>query len=176
MSRLAENLPEEMISFLDSRPEKYPEKAMSKITALVGLLSKDEFKQGFCNLMRRRLRTFFIFPWYWYAGKKMKQIPGAPKLKGFSSLSNLKNMAHQLHSMETAAQYSACRSKAIPLEQQLAQLPSLEASTKKIQNLSFQIEQAAKEELELDINRRLGLMPEVDRAEITGLPAAIRSK
>jgi very-short-patch-repair endonuclease len=175
MSYLARDLPEEMIRFLDTRPERFPVEAVRKVARVVYALRLQTSDRSISGRFFDLARVFWVLPWLRMARRRLRLVSGAPKLPALPAPKALKALLPELPTLERAAEYTRLRIEGLPLEAKVSQLPTLEETTKAVADLSRRIEEVASRAVSLDLDSRRGLPPGADREELSGLRAALNA-
>jgi hypothetical protein len=175
MSYLGRELPEEMIRFLDTQPGCFPGESARKVARVVRSLRPQTSDRSLADRLVDLIRGFWVCPRLQVARRRLRLVPGAPKLPALPTPRSLKALLPELPTLDRAIEYARLRTTCLPLEAKVSELPSLEETTKTVAELSRRIEEVASRAVSLDLDSRRGLPPWADREELSGLRAALNA-
>ena len=175
MSYLARNLPEVTTLFLDGEPERFPEKSFRKVAQVVHALHPQSSGRNLADRFFFLMRALAILPWYRAARRRLRPLPGAPRLSALPTSGALKALFSELPLLERAMEYAQLRIQCRPFEEKVSELPPLEDTSKAVAELSKRIEEVASRAVSLDLDSRRGLPSGADREELDGLRAALNA-
>jgi very-short-patch-repair endonuclease len=174
-SYLARNLPSEITTLLDAKPQSFPMKAVQKIVQSIHSLNL----QSPDNALVRRIRILFwgwtILPWYRLARRGLRRIPSSPELPATLGASALRTLLRELSLLERAMEYTRLSTECRPYEASLGKLPRMEDIATAVFDLTGRISEVALRAISLDLDSRCNLGDEINREELDGLRAAINA-
>jgi very-short-patch-repair endonuclease len=174
-SFLARDLPEELASFLDAKPELFPFKAVQKVIRTANALRPRLADGSFINKLLVSLRIWTILPWYRFARRTVRLLPASPKLPAFLGPSSLKGLLPQLSVLERASEYARLQTNCKPHELILSELPQLGFLATIVSDLSRRIEDVSLRAVSFDLDSRCNLQEGVNREQLDGLRAALNA-
>jgi len=175
MSYLAKEFPKEMTIFLDVEPKRFPYKAVGNVIRAVHTIHSKDSNRTFANRLIMFYRALTLFPWFRIARRKLRRVPGAPKLQALPLKRVLKALLPELPILERASEYSLLRIEGFPLEDKINELSPLENTSNEVVELSKRITEVATKSIPLELDSRCGLPPGANRAELGGLRAALKA-
>jgi len=174
-SYLARDLPEEMVNFLDAKPELFPSNALKKVIGAAHALRLRLIDGSFINKIIASLRIWTILPWYRFALRSLRLIPGSPKLPALLGPSSLKGLLPKLSELERASEYARLQTSCKPHEIILSELPQLGFLVTVVSDLSRRIEEVSLRAVQFDLDSRCNLEEGVNREQLDGLRAALNA-
>jgi len=174
-SFLGRDLPEEMTSFLDAKPELFPLKTLQKVIRTTHALRLRLIDGSFINKVLVSLRIWTILPWYRFARRSLRLIPGSSYLPAFLGQSSLKDLLPKLSELERASEYARLQTNCKPHEIILSELPQLGFLAGIVSDLSRRIEEVSLRTVPFDLDSRCNLDEGVNRERLDGLRAALNA-
>ncbi|MGA2403163.1 MAG: AAA domain-containing protein [Syntrophobacteraceae bacterium] len=174
-SFLARDLAEDMASFLDAKPELFPLRAVQKVIRKTHALHLRLIDDSFINKLLVSLSIWTILPWYRFARRSLRMIPGSPKLPALLGPSSLKGLLPKLSELERASEYARLQTNCKPFEHILSELPQLEFLATTVSDLSHRIQEVSLRAVPFDLDSRSNLEQGLNREQLDGLRAALNA-
>jgi very-short-patch-repair endonuclease len=174
-SYIAQNLPVEMVLFLDNKPELFPGKTFRKVLETVHTLHLQSSDNPPAKGLRTLFRLLWILPSYIIARRRLNKVPRSPGLPSLPGPTALKASLPELLLLEQAMEFARLRIECRLYEATLTELPQMEDTVSAVYDLSTRIEQVSVRAISLDLDSRSNLDEEINREEIDGLRAALKA-
>ncbi|WP_319526670.1 AAA domain-containing protein [uncultured Desulfosarcina sp.] len=176
MGYLSCEFPDGMASFLDFNPSLFPQRNFKRISKIAKNMAQESNPQTFRRRFSRFWRCWMLMPWYRLAIKRLKAIPGSPKLPPWPTPEGLGTVFQDFLLLEKAAEYAQLRISSKSIEEKSRELPPLEDLTVSLADVTERLKKTAHQAMQLDLDSRRGLPEDANREELMGLNAALLAK
>lgn len=176
LSSLEEKLPEEALTSLNAFPRSFPASLVKGVNDFISKTYTVKESSGLFTRVLGFLCLIFVSPQLFITRLKTLKYKGLNNVGLFSIFSDSSSRQDYFEKLMIAANYAEMKLKAASLEKQKMDLPAFETLTTKIEELSEQLADRAKDGLSLDLNSRSGIAPDADiRENLASLKVALSS-
>ncbi len=163
-----------MIEELNKVFDTFPAKSIEKLEHSIGYLRVKK-KVSLLDRFRGRFKSIFLRGVTNRVHNFMKNsCPNWPEIPRHKDYDGLCELSEILSQFIAASRYCALRKEAKPIEEELKNLPVLDALTENIKSISEELEKIVQDILRLDVARRKGLPRDADRESLASLKSALR--